>query len=225
MEEFLENYPETRASLRAQLKTRETDIRGLLESTAKNLDIEKKHLDRGEFEEMGKELDFKQAQTKNAQHTLARVKQELLRRRTDFLKVTQFERLFPEKIKGLRERLANLKRDLATFENVEQETQFLGGSIETLQRQLEEYEGFEAQSKTGLVNAENHFKDQLNELQMHPAFRKFLNSEKRLIQSEKLLASIENYIRRERESQNIQPVLRDISEQFSLLNQLNKASL
>lgn len=86
-------------------------------------------MDRGEFEEMGKELDFKEAQTKNAQQTLARVKQELLRRRTDFLKVTQFERLFPEKIKSLRERLTSIKKDILKFNNVDQEQQFLENSI------------------------------------------------------------------------------------------------
>jgi hypothetical protein len=60
---------------------------------------------------------------------------------------------------------------------------------------------------------------------MHPAFRKFLNSEKRLIQSEKLLASIENYIRSEQESQNIHPVLRNVVKEFEVLNALNKKNL
>lgn len=79
--------------------------------------------------------------------------------------------------------------------------------------------------QTALLNAESHFKEQLNVLQEHPAFRKFLNSEKKLIQSEKLLCSIENYIRMERDSQNIQPVLKDISQQFEVLNNFNKANL
>ena len=129
VEDFLVNYPNTRAQLRDKLQTQEANIREVLEKTAKNLEIEKKHLDRGEFEEMGKELDFKEAQTQNAKQTLTRVKQELMRRRADFLKVMQFERVFPEKIKGLRERLTGIKKDLLKFSNVDQEQQFLEKSI------------------------------------------------------------------------------------------------
>lgn len=115
--------------MRKQLKTQETSIRDVLEKTAKNLDIERKHLDRGEFEEMGKELNFKEAQTQNAQKTLSRVKQELMRRRGDFLKVTQYEKMFPEKIRALRERLAGIKADLAKYNNADQEQKFLETSI------------------------------------------------------------------------------------------------
>lgn len=129
VDEFLKNYPTTRSQYRDQLQAQENKIREVLEKTSKNLEIERKHLDRGEFEEMGKELNFKEAQTKNAKQTLVRVKQELVRRRTDFLKVTQFERLFPEKIKGLRERLAGIKKDIAQYNNAEHEQKFLESSI------------------------------------------------------------------------------------------------
>ena len=78
---------------------------------------------------MGKELDFKEAQTQNAQKTLSRVKQELMRRRGDFLKVTQYEKMFPEKIRALRERLEGIKADLAKYENADQEQKFLETSI------------------------------------------------------------------------------------------------
>jgi len=128
----LKNYSSTRAKYRDQLHLQEGKIREVLEKTSKNLDIERKHLDRGEFEEMGKELNFKEAQTENAKQTLVRVKQELVRRRTDFLKVTQFERLFPEKIKALRERLAGIKKDIAQYNNADQEQQYLESSIGTL---------------------------------------------------------------------------------------------
>jgi superoxide dismutase len=101
----------------------------------------------------------------------------------------------------------------------------LVNNLEKLQKQLENYEHQESQVKTGLLNAESHFKEQLQALQLHPAFRKFLNSEKRLIQSEKLLCSIENYIRSEKENQNINPVLRNITKEFVKLNNLNKANL
>lgn len=107
----------------------EAQIREVLAKTAKNLEIERKQVDRGEFEEMGRELNFKEAQTQNAKQTLVRVKQELVRRRTDFLKVTQFERLFPEKIKALRERLAGIQKDISQYNNADQEQAFLEEAI------------------------------------------------------------------------------------------------
>lgn len=125
----MQNYSASRAQLREHLQVLEADIRSVLAKTAKNLEVERKQVDRGEFEEMGRELNFKEAQTQNAKQTLVRVKQELLRRRTDFLKVTQFERLFPEKIKSLRERLASIQKDIAQYNNADQEQAFLEGAI------------------------------------------------------------------------------------------------
>lgn len=87
---------------------------------------------------------------------------------------------------------------------------------------LEDKEQQENEVKSGLLEAESSFKEQLNALQMHPAFRKFLASEKRLIQSEQLLHSIEQYIQTQRENQDIGPILKDIRQEFLSLNQNNK---
>lgn len=104
-----------------------------MEETAKNLSIEKKNFDKQEFEEMGNELNFKEVQTENAQITLVRVRQELFRRREDFMKIHQFERLFPQKIKGLRQRLDSIKKEIAQFDNREAEKKFLASNIGKLQ--------------------------------------------------------------------------------------------
>lgn len=129
IEEFLENYEEERSRLRKSLEERETRISLLLEKTTKNLEIERKGLDRHEFEELGKELNFKQNQTQNAERTLARVRQELLRRREDCRKIQQFERVFPQKMANLKEQLEKMREEIRMFDNKEQERQQITQSI------------------------------------------------------------------------------------------------
>lgn len=91
-----------------------------------------------------------------------------------------------------------------------------------MQKLLELREQQETDIKSAMIEAESSFKTQLNKLQMHPAFRRFLASEKRLIQSEQLLYSIESYIRAQKDSDNLQPYLTKIDEKFETLNTQNK---
>ena len=73
-----------------------------------------------------------------------------------------------------------------------------------------------------MIEAESSFKNQLNKLQMHPAFRRFLASEKRLIQSEQLLHSIESYIRVQKGSDNLKPLVGQIEDKFQILDAQNR---
>ena len=61
----------------------------------------------------------------------------------------------------------------------------------------------------------------MNALQNHSAFRKFLTSERKLIQSEQLLFSIEQFIQLHKDNQNIKPVLKEIINEFEQINQFN----
>jgi intraflagellar transport protein 74 len=144
MTEFIDRFPEMRDREQAEQRRMQNLVTALLEHCSEGIERERSMPSKEAAEEMKDDLDDKRRELKASEMTADRLQEELQLRQTELEKINTLDTKITAEIKGLQERMAQMKDELAKFADIpglrvaaEEARRVLQGRIQDYQRRRE----------------------------------------------------------------------------------------
>jgi intraflagellar transport protein 74 len=194
VEQSLEQHKELFEKRLRELELQERTNYIILNSISKNTELIKKTPQKEELIDKGKEYKYKKVQAENSEHTLLRIQKELIRRQDDMKKVDEIEETLPQRIRDLKDMVAQMKEEILIFDKKDDEKKRLEKMVENLKQKLILINDNKEDLQNKVKIAEEDYRKKLKKLQSHSLFNIYIEKEKQLSQINQLKFGIKNYI-------------------------------
>ena len=192
--QFLENYEILRQKRFAELQDLEIGNLQFTDKITKNMNLIKNAPSQRDFEEMGKEINFKRQQAENSEETLIRLQHEHLRRQEELHRVDEIEDTLPERIKQFKAMIESMKNEIVLFDRKDAEKKAIIQKADFLKTKINDIQSNSEDLQSVAEFSQKEYNDRLSRLQSHDNFMQFVETEKQLSQANQLVFNIQNYV-------------------------------
>ena len=219
LDELMEAAEGNIQNAQANLKAQKQTIVGSLES----LLLHSKGADGAQqISDLKTELDYKQVQYQNSQHTSEQLRSELSRRREELAKIETLEEKIMKEVSTLKERIEGFQTDMAAMasdEELRAQGDEMQTALEVCRRQLLERKDL---LETQVQGHKRDFDARQMALHALPKFTSFEKEEVKLRKNHQEVYSLEEFVLRKESEINCSDVAHDIMDQSNAVNALLK---